>query len=122
MRNMKKTAIAVLLTSLAFSSLFVAHSVFAKAIPGADLTYTTLDVKKDYEILQVIGGFSQIQTEIAQDPFAVAQANAWRDIMKQAADLDADAVVGIRMEFENLTRDNVGRLIIYGTAVKYTEE
>ena len=42
--------------------------------------------------------------------------------MKQAADLEADAVVGIRMEFENVTRDNVGRLIIYGTAVKYTSE
>lgn len=119
---MRKTAAVVLLTALTVSSLFVAQSVFAKAIPGADLTYTTLDVKQDYEILQVVVGFSQLQTQLAQDPMVAAQGDAWRDIMKQAADLEADAVVGIRMEFENVTRDNVGRLIIYGTAVKYTSE
>ena len=118
---MKKTATGFLLTALAVSSLFVAQSVFAKAVPGADLTYTTLDVKQDYQILQVIGGYSQIESALVQDPFEVAQGNAWRDIMKQAADLEADAVVGIRMEFENISRDTVGRLIVYGTAVKYTE-
>jgi len=97
----------------------VGGTVFAKG--EDDTVYTTLDVKQDYEIVQVIAGYAQIEPAMVRDPFEVAQGKAWQQLAEQAAALDADAVVGIRMEFENLTRDTVGRLIVYGTAVKFAE-
>ena len=97
----------------------IAGSVIAKE--EKTITYTTLDVKQNYEIVRVIAGYTQIETAMMRDPFDVAQQNAWAKLAEQAEGAEADAVVGIRMEFENITQNTVGRLIIYGTAVKYTE-
>ena len=82
-----------------------------------NITYTTLDVKHDYEIIQVISGYSETTTTPTKDSFMKAYAAAWSNLATEAYNLKVDAVVGIRVEFVTAT-DNL-RIIVYGTAVKY---
>jgi len=83
------------------------------------IIYTTLDVKQDYDIVGFVHGFAQVGSRVFGDPFEGAYEDVWKDFEDNAKKLDADAVVGIRMEFQNLTEKMVGRLILYGTAVRF---
>lgn len=93
--------------------------VFAQ---GKKIIYTTLDIKQKYTIITVFAGYAKVESAIFKDPFERAYKNAWKDFEKKAETVKADAVIGVRMDFENLTKDNVGRFIIYGTAVKFNDK
>jgi hypothetical protein len=80
------------------------------------ITYTTLDVKKDYEVIKVVTGCTELTTT-SKDSFLNAYTAAWANLATEAAKSNADAVVGIRVV--NMA-DNAGnKVLIYGTAVKY---
>ena len=96
--------------------LMLMSSVFAQE---KKIVYTTLDIKQDYNVISIITGFTAVETQLFKDPFEVALKNAWKDFNKKVKSSNADAVVGIRIVFENITKGNAGRLIIYGTAVKF---
>ena len=79
------------------------------------ITYTTLDVKKDYEVIHIVTGYSEITATLT---FLKAYAAAWANLTTEATILNADAVVGIRVEFAN-TDASGSKLLVYGTAIKY---
>jgi len=85
------------------------------------IIYTTLDVKQDYEIITIIGTPVDISTSFG-NPVGKAYNAAWEQFMKTAESIGADAVVGIRIEIENINSQIVGRLLMYGTAVKFTDK
>ena len=58
-----------------------------------NITYTTLDVKHDYEIIHVISGYSEISTATSKDSFLKAYGAAWSNMTTEAMNLKVDAVV-----------------------------
>lgn len=88
------------------------------------IDYTTLDVKQNYEIIQIIAAAEDIIGSSGLKYSAVEKAyNAtWDKFMKTAETVGADAVVGVRVEIENMNSQFVGRILIYGTAVKYIND
>lgn len=92
------------------------------AVQAKELIYTTSDLKQDYEILGICWGFARVETGIIADPFEGAWNKAWKDMDKRAKSMGADAVIYIYLDFENITPKQVGRLILYGTAVKFKAE
>ena len=96
-------------------SLWLICPVFAQQ---TKIIYTTLDLKQDYEIISVITGFAKVQQAVFKDPLGGAFKKAWEDLEKNARKVGADAVIGIQIDFENLTKNNAGRIVISGTAVK----
>ena len=87
-----------------------------------NIIYTTLDVKQSYEIITIIQAPEDITTTAIGGPVIKALNRAWKEFDKIAKSLDADAVVGVRIEIENMSGSIVGRLLIYGTAVKFKDE
>ena len=111
-------ALAVILTILSMSAFCQDKQEQKKII------YTTLDVKQDYEIISVIAALQDIGGTVIGDPIAKAYKSAWEKFEATSKMCGADAVVGVRIELQNINSAVVGRLMIYGTAVKFktTEE
>lgn len=83
------------------------------------VTFTTLDVKVNYEIIQIITGFAEIAAPANKDNFMKAYAAAWTTLGAEANKVKADAVVGIKVEFMKSTDGYNDKVVVYGTAVKY---
>ncbi len=111
-------ALVVILTTLSISAFCRDDQQQKKII------YTTLDVKQDYEIISVIAALQDIGGTVMGDPVAKAYKSAWEKFEAASKTFGADAVVGVRIELQNTSSAVVGRLMIYGTAVKFknTEE
>ena len=114
---MKKLFYFVLLNLIVFSIPFVSCSHATDKTKTLPITYTTLDVKQNYEVLQVITGYSETTSAPTKDSFLKVYGSAWANLATEANKLKADAVVGIHVEFINNT-DNLS-IVAYGTAVKY---
>lgn len=106
--------------------LIVALILFAQSSAlGQDKTeqkiiiYTTLDVKQEYEIVEIIAATYDVTSTFSGSPILKAYTNAWDQFKKNAETIGADAVVGVRIELENMNGQIVGRVLIYGTAVKF---
>ena len=81
------------------------------------ITYTTLDIKQDYQIQQIITGYSETTTlPVKKDSFLNVYSTAWAK-RSEAYRLKSDAVIGIHVEF--ISGTNELRIVVYGTAVKY---
>ena len=83
------------------------------------IIYTTMDLKQDYEILSVIGWIEDVAGD---KPMTNGYSAAWGKIEEQAKKLVADAVIGIHIDIERADMvgvKNIGRVLIYGTAVKF---
>jgi len=52
------------------------------------------------------------------DPLEGAIRVGWEKFTEKTKKAGGTGVVGVRMEFENRTEKDEGRLLIYGTAVK----
>jgi uncharacterized protein YbjQ (UPF0145 family) len=112
------------LLTFAFISLFLLSAPYVSSQEQTKkIVYTTLDVKQNYEIIQIIAAAEDIIGSSGLKYSAVEKAYnaAWDKLMKTAESVGADAVVGVRVEMENMNAQIVGRLLIYGTAVKYVE-
>lgn len=83
-----------------------------------NMTVTTLDLHKGYEVVGPVCGSSLAQGDPDQ-----AFLGALREIRKSAAMLDADAVIGLRQTAVPLA-DGTGRFHVqlYGTAVRETAQ
>ena len=86
------------------------------------IIYTTLDIKQNYEIITIIAAPVDITSTISGSPVVKAYKTAWEQINQTAEAIKADAVIGVRIELENMNGQIVGRLLIYGTAVKFVEK
>ena len=95
----------------------VVRSQDEKKTKEPTITYTTLDVKQNYEIQQIVTGYSEITTPVNQVSFLNVYTTAWAKLASEAYRLKSDAVIGLHVEFINGT--NEMRIVIYGTAVKY---
>lgn len=88
------------------------------------IIFTTLDVKHNYEIIQIIAAPEDIRgtSGFKLGPVEKAYNSAWENFILAAKKIDADAVVGVRVEIENMNGNIVGRLLIYGTAVRFIDD
>jgi hypothetical protein len=117
MRKLLLFSLAVILTVLSISAFCRDDQQQKKVI------YTTLDVKQDYEIISIIAAPVDISPGFG-NPITKAYKSAWELFEANSKSSGADAVVGVRIELQNINSTVVGRLLIYGTAVKFknTEE
>lgn len=82
---------------------------------AAGIILTTMDLKRDYEILDIIWS-EEVHMDLNID--YTAQKN---DLKKKAAAMGADAVIGVRLFLCNIDGrvTNSGNRRWYGTAVKF---
>lgn len=109
-----------LICAVVFSVFFMSASSL-NSEEQKKIIYTTLDVKQNYEVISIIAAPVDISPSFG-DPVAKAYKAAWEQFMKTATSIGADAVVGVRIELQNMNGQIVGRLLIYGTAVKFITE
>lgn len=111
------------LTFAFISLLLISASSGISQVETKKIVYTTLDVKNNYEIIQIIAATEDIigSSGLKYSSVEKAYNAAWEKFMKTAETVGANAVVGVRVEMENMNNQIVGRLLIYGTAVKYIE-
>lgn len=80
-------------------------------------TMTTGDIKEDYDVIQIVYGYSKgnIRGYVIKDALAT--------IEKEADDLGADMVIGVRMEMISpYSEEEKTQILIYGTAIKLKKE
>lgn len=95
---------------LEFTIIFWLACVYS----ASGIIMTTGDLKEDYEIIQVVYVYTESNSRYAIDYIL-------RDLKREAEDVGADAVVGVRMQLATFQEeDGLGeiRILIYGTAVK----
>jgi uncharacterized protein YbjQ (UPF0145 family) len=83
------------------------------------IVWTTVDLKQDYEILDVITSLRTVTPGMFSDPMEGEFNKACKNLEDQAKKLNADAIIGFRVEIQNITKDTAGRVLVYGTAVKF---
>ncbi len=76
-----------------------------------NIIITTADIKRDYDILDII-----VSKEIALDERSNYDAGK-RSLKQRAAEIGADAVIGVHCFFSNTVMNGTRRW--YGTAVKF---
>jgi hypothetical protein len=90
--------------------ILISVLVFSDVYPT---TMTTGDLKEDYEIVQIVYGYSKssIRGYGIRDSLSI--------IEREAENLGADAVIEIRIEITpGVSEEGKGDILIYGTAVK----
>jgi hypothetical protein len=107
-------------------AIFIAGSAKDKSATTAavqespkKIIYTTTDLKIDYEVVGILSHYQEFASFGLKDPLLGAIKKGTEEFEKKAAEAGADAVVGIRYEFANRTEKDEGRLLIYGTMVKF---
>lgn len=103
--------VVILITTTSFA-------IFKDDTKPSGIIYTTLDLKQDYEIISIIAAPVDITPGFG-NPIAKAYKSAWELFEATSKSVGADAVVGVRIELQNINGNIVGRLMIYGTAVKF---
>ncbi len=89
------------------------------------IIYTTLDIDREYEVLSIIASPEDVRPVSGlrgRGPVERAYEAVWEKFKNAAKEIEADAVVGVRIELENINQQVVGRILIYGTAVRFLEE
>lgn len=92
----------------------------AEASQPIALRSTTADLKQDYEVVGIVTHYQEMGFGFRGDPLEGALKAGWPRFEERARSIGADAIVGVRFEFENPGDGGKqeGRLLIYGTAVK----
>jgi uncharacterized protein YbjQ (UPF0145 family) len=74
------------------------------------------------DILKTVSGFLSDRVTAIQNRYTVANNEALMDLRRKAHELDADAIVGVNIEYSVLGNNKLGLeipvVLIYGTAVK----
>lgn len=83
------------------------------------ITYTTTDFKFEYKILDICVHYQEFGALTLRDPLEGAIKKGMQNFEKKIIQLGGDAVIGLRFEFANRTQKDEGRLLIYGTVVKF---
>ena len=104
---------------LIFLVMFMSVSLLFSQDTKKIIYTTTSDLKTDYEIMTVVTAVQEIKSSFSKDPLEVALGNVWEKFMTQAQNIGADAVIGLRYDVSYMTKDLTGKIILYGTAVKF---
>lgn len=84
------------------------------------ILYTTADLKYEYEIIGVATHYQELGISLTfRDPLEGAIKEGMKRFEKKVIGMGGDAVVGLRYNFANRTVKDEGRLLIYGTVVKF---
>jgi uncharacterized protein YbjQ (UPF0145 family) len=80
---------------------------------------TTSDIHYEYDIVGLLTHYQEFGTFTLRDPLEGAIKKGTEEFEKKAAKMGGDAVIGLRYEFANRTEKDEGRLLIYGTVIKF---
>jgi len=82
------------------------------------LLATTADLKLEYQLIDIVRHYEQFGTR--RDALEGALVAGWTSFQGKLRSAGATAVVGVRLEIANPTRNPTqeGHLLIYGTAVR----
>jgi len=83
------------------------------------IIYTTTDFRFEYKIIDICVHYQEFGTLTLKDPLEGAISKGMQSFEKKVIQSGGDAVVGLRFEFANRTQKDEGRLLIYGTVVKF---
>jgi len=84
------------------------------------IIYTTADLKYEYEIIGLATHYQELSVSLSlRDPLEGAIKEGMKRFEKKVIEMGGDAVVGLRYNFANRTVKDEGRLLIYGTVVKF---
>ncbi len=80
---------------------------------------STGDIKKDYEIIDVIFAQAGIHNPYFAGPQYNESFDELKKILKQkCAEIGGNAVINVRFEYQH-TKNNIHELFSYGTCVKF---
>lgn len=82
------------------------------------LIVTDLRPEWNYDILGSYWVFEDVDTSFTGDPFKKAADRASDKMVAYAKSINADIVIGLRMEMSNFSGNYVGKLLMYGTCVR----
>ena len=80
---------------------------------------TTTDLNQEYEIIGVSQCVADVSTSFGKDPFDKALAEAMSKVLNDTLSVGGDAVIGYRTSIVNFSGSYVGKVIAYGTIVKF---
>lgn len=80
---------------------------------------TTMDLRYDYEIIDVLVHYQEFGTFTLRDPLANALSKGMQEFEKKAVKQGGEAIIGLRYQFMSRTEKDEGRLLIYGTLIKF---
>jgi len=92
---------------------------YLKYSESGKITYTTTDLVYPYEIVGIVACYQEFGTLTIKDPLERAIEKGMKKFEKRVIDKGGDAVVGLRFNFASRTSKDEGRLLIYGTVVKF---
>ncbi|MGD2246399.1 MAG: SH3 domain-containing protein [Candidatus Aminicenantes bacterium] len=82
------------------------------------ILYTTSDFPYAYDIIGVITHFKDVAST-GRDPFSTALGTGMEEFEIKVMERDADAVVGLRYSLIAPTSNSSGKILIYGTAIRF---
>lgn len=83
------------------------------------VTYTTVDLPYEYEILGILSQQEDISGFGFKDPLVEALNKAVKNFEKKVIQLNGDAVVGVNIGFTPRTEKDTGKILLYGTVVRF---
>jgi len=87
-----------------------------------DVIITTGDLTKPYEVVDIIMSYQEFpQMSYRQDPLVSCLNAATADLRNRARKAGASAIVSLKFDFENRTEKDEGRLLAYGTLVRFNK-
>jgi len=92
---------------------------YLKYSESGKITYTTTDLVYHYEIVGVVACYQEFGSLTIKDPLERAIEKGMKKFEKRVIERGGDAVVGLRFNFASRTSKDEGRLLIYGTVVKF---
>lgn len=99
-------------------SVMLAPSSFRQNESGSVIC-STLDFRYEYEIIGVIFHYQEFGALTLRDPLLSAVNTGLKKFKEKAAKMGGDAVIGLRFLFSNRTQKDEGRVLVYGTVIRF---
>jgi len=110
----RKKVLIMVLVGIIGMGVVCSSSVWAQE---KKIIFTTMDLKQDYEILDLVAWVTSFTTGFLGDNITDVYNGCSREVKNQAIKLGADAVIGVQINLQNVA--GMSTMSIYGTAVKF---
>jgi len=84
------------------------------------IVYSTLDTNYEHDIIDIITQYQEFKFSLnLRDPLENALKDGAEKLEKKVIKAGGDAVIGLRLQFTSPVGREEGRLLIYGTVIKF---
>jgi len=105
---------------LATFAVLLGRSAAAQTDKPERIIVTTCDLSRPYDVIEAVASYQEFKAfSFKGDPLVHALKAANAQLEAAARTAGANAVIGLRIDFENRTEKDEGRLLAYGTIVRF---